>query len=300
MVTTHARKGSTIVIESSVCVGMSRQLLGPYLDSYHCGMSPERVDPGRTFPTAYDTPKIVSGINPAALAKVENLYRPVFRQLVSVSSPEVAEMTKLYENCFRMVNIAYVNEIADACEGHNIDPSEVMAAAATKPFGFMPFTPGLGVGGHCIPINPHYLAVNCNLPILEKSTKRMSMRPAKIAKEFYKTARTNMKSATTEERTRRPRVLVVGLAFKPGQSLTENSPALGFAKTLKGLGASDLTYYDPLVEQKDVSFARKLKDKEWNVRDLEKQFDAIAVCMKQKGVDLDVLKNVSGLTVKTF
>lgn len=263
-------------------------------------MSPERVDPGRTFPTAYDTPKIVSGINPAALAKVENLYRPVFRQLVSVSSPEVAEMTKLYENCFRMVNIAYVNEIADACEGHNIDPSEVMAAAATKPFGFMPFTPGLGVGGHCIPINPHYLAVNCNLPILEKSTKRMSMRPAKIAKEFYKTARTNMKSATTEERTRRPRVLVVGLAFKPGQSLTENSPALGFAKTLKGLGASDLTYYDPLVEQKDVSFARKLKDKEWNVRDLEKQFDAIAVCMKQKGVDLDVLKNVSGLTVKTF
>lgn len=299
LVTTYAPHGSTIVIESSVCVGMSRELLGPHLSNYKCGMSPERVDPGRTFPLPYDIPKIVSGMDEKSLSSIQKLYNPIFRQVVPVSSPETAEMTKLFENCFRMVNIAYVNEIADACATHNIDASEVMSAAATKPFGFMPFTPGLGVGGHCIPINPHYLKVNCDLPILEKATKRMSARPAKIAKNFLKVARQRTKSPL-EPKHRQPRILVVGLAFKPGQSLTENSPALDFAKTLKAQGVKSLTFYDPFVSQKTVSWARKMKDSEWKSENIAREFDAVAVCMKQKGVDLNVLETVKSVYVKTF
>lgn len=307
-VTTFAPHGSTIVIESSVCVGMSRQLLAPHLQNYYCGMSPERVDPGRISPAPYDIPKIISGMDSLALDKIHSLYAPIFRQVVPVSSPETAEMTKLYENCFRMVNIAYVNEIADACAANGIDAQEMMKAASTKPFGFMPFTPGLGVGGHCIPVNPHYLKVNCNLPILEKSTKRMAARPAKIAKEFYKKARRaasfSSKSSSLEDinhvNSRRPRILVVGLAFKAGQSLTTNSPAFGFAKALKDFGANSLTYHDPMVEQKDVPFARKLRNSEWNRKFIEREFDAVAICLKQKGVDLDVLYGLDGVMVKSF
>lgn len=298
LVTTHAKHGSTIVIESSVCVGMSRELLGPHLENYHCGMSPERVDPGRTFPALGDIPKIVSGINAESLTKIQALYNPVFRKLVLVSSPEAAEMTKLYENCFRMVNIAYVNEIADACVSHGIDVNEVIKAASTKPFGFMPFTPGLGVGGHCIPVNPHYLKTNCSLPILEKSTKRMAARPSKIAKEFLVQARAGMNSCRNVKH-RKPRVLVVGLAFKPGQALCENSPALAFARTLESLGVA-VTYHDPMVEQKSIRWARKLRNKEWSKKNIEQNFDAVAVCMKQKGVDLDMLDTVRGVLVKIF
>ncbi|KAI6912549.1 UDP-N-acetyl-D-mannosamine 6-dehydrogenase [Hortaea werneckii] len=164
MVTSHARPGSTIVIESSVSVGMTRQLLGAYTDRYFCGMSPERVDPGRTVPAAHDIPKVISALTPKALERMQEVYSKTFRTVVPVSKPEVAEMTKLFENCYRMINITYVNEIADACQKANIDVNELVDAAATKPFGFQAFRPGLGVGGHCIPINPFYLMANNDLP----------------------------------------------------------------------------------------------------------------------------------------
>lgn len=286
-----------------MCVGMSRQLLGPHLANYHCGMSPERVDPGRVSPAPYDIPKIISGMDAAALENIHDLYAPIFRQVVPVSSCETAEMTKLYENCFRMVNIAYVNEIADACAANGIDAKEMMQAASTKPFGFMPFSPGLGVGGHCIPVNPHYLKVNCSLPILEKSTKRMAARPSKIAKEFYKKVRRHASQPHSDSPpfapASRARVLVVGQAFKAGQSLTTNSPAHAFARSLRELGAS-VTYHDPLVEQKDVPFAKKLRNGQWNRKYIEKEFDAVAICLKQKGVDLDVLYGLDGVLVKSF
>jgi nucleotide sugar dehydrogenase len=121
------------------------------------GMSPERVDPGRTDRTAASIPKIISGfddITAGSLASIKEIYSDAFDHIVTVSKPEVAEMVKLYENCQRMVNIAYVNEMADACFPHGIDPYEVCSAASTKPFGYIPFTPGLGVGGPCIPCNP--------------------------------------------------------------------------------------------------------------------------------------------------
>jgi len=152
-VKSYAKDGATIVIESSVAIGMTRKLLGPLMmktRQLYGGMSPERVDPGRKVPHFESIPKIVSGLDdiaPGSLHSIFKLYSTAFEKVVQVSSPEVAEMTKLYENCQRMVNIAYVNEMADACRSLGIDPLEVCAAASTKPFGYQPYTPGLGVGG---------------------------------------------------------------------------------------------------------------------------------------------------------
>ncbi|CCG84705.1 protein of unknown function, partial [Taphrina deformans PYCC 5710] len=145
-VMTYARTGATIVIESSVAVGMTRSLLEALVTERGllAGMSPERVDPGRSWPPLENVAKIISGLNPESLESIKRIYDVAFSNLVCVSSPEVAEMTKLYENCQRMVCIAFANEMSDACAGHNIDPYEVSRAAATKPFGFMPYTPSMG------------------------------------------------------------------------------------------------------------------------------------------------------------
>jgi len=132
-------------------------------------------------PPARSIPKVVSGLDdcvPGSLDRIARLYGKVFDQVVKVSRPEVAEMTKLYENCQRMMAIAYANEMADACIPHGIDPFEVASAAATKPFGYLPITPSLGVGGHCIPVNPFYLFSNCDFPLLRAATEKMLNRPA--------------------------------------------------------------------------------------------------------------------------
>jgi nucleotide sugar dehydrogenase len=158
-VASQARAGATIIIESSVAVGTTRELLAPIMRKHGLkgGMSPERVDPGRKEPSTTAIPKVISGLDdiaPGSLASIMEIYSSVFRSVVAVSKPEVAEMVKLYENCQRMVCIAYANEMADACISWAIDPYEVCEAADTKPFGYMPMKPGAGVGGHCIPINP--------------------------------------------------------------------------------------------------------------------------------------------------
>jgi nucleotide sugar dehydrogenase len=185
-ISTFARPGTTVVIESSVAVGMTRDLLGPLASrmGFFAGMSPERVDPGRADPPLTKIPKILSGLDdiiPGSLEVITRLYSEVFETIIPVSSPEVAEMTKLYENCQRMMGIAFANEMADACITHEIDPYEVSKAAASKPFGYMPFEPGLGLGGHCIPVNPYYLFCNSEFPLLKAATQKMEQRPEMIA-----------------------------------------------------------------------------------------------------------------------
>ncbi|KAF5004373.1 hypothetical protein FDECE_9120, partial [Fusarium decemcellulare] len=233
-----ARPGSTVVIESSVAIGLTRELLGPIAKSrgLFAGMSPERIDPGRTEPPMRSIPKVVSGLDdviPGSLDAIVRLYGRVFDTIVPVSKPEVAEMTKLYENCQRMMCIAYANEMADACRGLNIDPFEVSNAAATKPFGYLPFTPSLGVGGHCIPVNPYYLLSNSEFPILKAAAQKMNERPKEIAQRI-------MQNFLAQEKERRrdsgiemrKRVLVVGMGFKAGQSHLVNSPGLQLAQEL--------------------------------------------------------------------
>ncbi|KAI9728144.1 MAG: hypothetical protein M1828_004605 [Chrysothrix sp. TS-e1954] len=294
----YARPGATIVIESSVSVGTTRQILGPYRDLFHCGMSPERVDPGRVFPKPVEIPKIVSGLTPNALKSIGAVYGKVFKQVVPVSSCETAEMTKLFENCYRMVNIAYVNEMSDACRAHRIDPTEMISAAATKPYGYQPFWPGLGIGGHCIPVNPFYLfANNKNLPVLERATKQMWARPRKLATKFHR------RCLTLPSKPRDcvlPRVLVVGMGFKPGQSVLSCSPGVELAKVLREKGCERLAFYDPLVDQDDLPWLEKLEKEAWTAEQIDEAFDGLAICMHQNDVDFSVVDRLRRTFVRSF
>jgi nucleotide sugar dehydrogenase len=229
------KKGTIVVIESSVTVGCTRKLFGDFSSKgIHIGFSPERIDPGRSFPLMQDIPKIISGIDTESLQKIAEIYKCVFKNVVQVSSLECAEMCKLYENCFRMVNIAYVNEIADMCESLGIDSNEMIAASSTKPFGFMPFTPGLGVGGHCIPVNPYYLLKDGHLPVLEISTKLMETRPKVKAQGILKKFPNAQKN------------LLVGIAFKKGENIIDNSPSFALYTELKK--TKTVKAYDPFVQ----------------------------------------------------
>ncbi|KAF0638851.1 hypothetical protein FPSE5266_00163 [Fusarium pseudograminearum] len=266
-----ARSGSTVVIESSVAVGMTRQLLGPLAASrkFFAGMSPERVDPGRVEPPVNSIPKIISGLDdiaPGSLDAISRIYSTIFDTVVPVSKPEVAEMMKLYENCQRMVCIAYANEMADACIPHHIDPYEVCEAASTKPFGYMPYTPSVGVGGHCIPVNPFYLLSNSHFPLLECASLAMQSRPSRLAQRVLKTLRQRVVGRT-------PQVLVVGVGFKAGQSQIDNSPGAELVRTLAVSHEVNVCWVDALVKQE--AFPQAIDD--W--ADNEKMVDGEKGCL---------------------
>ncbi|KAK6070880.1 nucleotide sugar dehydrogenase [Seiridium cupressi] len=293
----YARLGSTIVIESSVAVGMTRELLGPMAEmGYFAGMSPERVDPGRISPPVSVIPKIVSAledIRPGSLNAITRIYSAVFEHIVPVSSPEVAEMAKLYENCQRMVCIAYANEMADVCYDMGIDPYEVCRASATKPFGYMDYRPGLGVGGHCIPVNPFHLLSNSNFPLLKEATLRMHERPKRIGLQLLDNILVKKLSGTYGQS--KPRVLTVGMGFKRGQSVLSYSPGLMLLNTLHGSTDVDVNWADSLVPQNAIAGIPKLDDKEWHTLSLA-QFDMIFVVFLQPGMDEEVLHKLPART----
>ena len=278
----YASPGSGIVVESSVSVGMTRELLSFASSDYHIGFSPERVDPGRDSPVQ-SIPKIISGLNETALEFIHSFYSQVFEKVVPVSSIETAEFCKLYENCFRMINIAYVQEITDACLEKDVDPYEVIRASATKPFGFMPFYPSLGVGGHCIPVNPHYLFVNNDLPVLKMATELASSRPAQKALKFCSLYQNAL------------RVIVVGIGFKPGQGVTSFSPGLAFAQKLKSINRQ-VSLFDPLIEgsNMDCDGFKLVSESEWmDHESVCEQYDAIFVAMRQQSVNWSILGKVT-------
>lgn len=257
-----AKPKSLIMVESSVYVGATREVFSKFLDNnVYVGFSPERVDPGRTDPPMHDIPKIVSGLNYDSLNRCIDVYSKVIKNVVPVSSTECAEMCKLYENCFRMVNIAYVNEISDMCEHLGIDVREMINASSTKPFGFMPFYPGIGVGGHCIPVNPYYLLKNGSLPVLEYSTDLMEKRPKKKAYELMD--KYDIKNG-----------LIIGIGFKKGESLLTNSPGYELYKQL--VKHTKITVYDPLVQNeyngKDIEFLEN-----FDAYQLKQKYDLIIV-----------------------
>ena len=247
-------------------------------------------------------PKVISALDSVtanSLAAITKLYSPVFDQLVPVSSPEVAEMTKLYENCQRMVCIAYANEMADACDGLGIDPYEVTAAARTKPFGFAPFFPGLGVGGHCIPVNPFYLLSNCAFPLLEHATATMWERPRRIAQRALDRLRARAAVDGSGAAVRKPRVLVAGLGFKRGQSNLSNSPGVELVKTLSVSREVDVMWADALVPQESFAQVAKLPDSEWTAEGLG-AFDVVIVSFRQVGMDMGVLDGIVGTEVEMW
>ncbi len=231
---------------------------------------------------------------PGSLAAVTRLYQPVFDTLLPVSRPEVAEMMKLYENCQRMMNIAFANEMADACVPHGIDPFEVCRAAASKPFGYMPFTPSIGVGGHCIPVNPYYLLSNNTFPLLQAATETMWNRPAALARRALASLLGGDEAKLpAAAHGRRRRVLVVGVGFKTGQSVLSNSPGLELAKSFVASDLVDVMYADPLVKQEAVPQIPRLADDEWNHEWLE-SCDLIMVAGKQPGLDFGLVEALRG------
>jgi nucleotide sugar dehydrogenase len=299
----HARHGVTIIVESSVAVGMTRELLSPLVATKNVkvGMSPERIDPGRRFPAFQTIPKVISGIDPSSLAAVHQLYGRVFDHLVPVSSLEVAEMTKLYENCQRMVCAAYANEMADACVSLGIDGWEVSKAAASKPFGYLPFQPGPGVGGHCIPVNPYYLLQTCDMPILQHATESSWRRPSEIVDRLVRVLGRKRGEMGSRRRmsARKTRVLVVGVAFKRGQNVLYNSPGVAAIQSLLR-DHLDVEFADPLVHQEALSYVPRLDTPvNWNKEHLE-DFDGILVTMDQVGLDIDLLSLLDGVVVHDY
>jgi nucleotide sugar dehydrogenase len=213
-------------------------------------------------------------------------------------------MTKLYENCQRMVNIAYANEMADACTEYGISALEVCTAASTKPFGYQPITPSLGVGGHCIPVNPFYLFSSSRrsdtFPLLRMATETMHSRPAaigdRIMASLFKSAEWRSHLAVG----RQPHALVCGVGFKPGQRVLSNSPGCALLKHLSDAWAITADYVDPLVNQEMVPSFKRLNDQvHWTVDDLQK-YDVIIVAIRQVGLDFGVLESLASFgNVKT-
>jgi UDP-N-acetyl-D-glucosamine dehydrogenase len=257
-IATRLRKGQLVVLESTTYPGTTRERLQPILESsglkagtdFYLAFSPERVDPGRTDWTTKNTPKLVGGLTPACTERAAELYRAAVDTVVLLSSPEAAEMTKLLENIFRAVNIALVNELAQLCERMEVDVWEVVEAAETKPFGFMSFKPGPGLGGHCIPIDPFYLTwkarefdfytefidlagkVNANMPYFCRSLISQALNHG------------------SQKSLRGSRILILGVSYKADVDDVRESPAEKIVELLQKAG-SEVAYHDPHVPEFD-------------------------------------------------
>ena len=242
-----------VILESTTYPGTTREVVLPELENsgltigedLFLAFSPERVDPGRTDWTTKNTPKVIGGITEACTEVAAAMYQQAIETVVQVSSTEVAEMTKLLENTFRAVNIAMVNEMAVMCERLNLDVWEVIEAAASKPFGFMKFTPGPGLGGHCIPIDPLYLSwklksVKYNARFIELASEINTAMPRYVVQRIQDAMNEHGKAV------RGSKFLVLGAAFKPNVSDTRESPAIDVIGLLRDKGA-EVSYYDPYV-----------------------------------------------------
>jgi UDP-N-acetyl-D-glucosamine dehydrogenase len=247
------RRGQAIILESTTYPGTTREIMLPALEStgltvgddFFLAFSPERVDPGNPKYHTRNTPKVVGGITEACRQVCCALYQPAIDTLVPVTSTEAAELVKMLENTFRSVNIGLVNEMAIVCDKLGVDVWEVIEAAATKPFGFMKFTPGPGLGGHCIPIDPHYLAwkmrgLNYKTRFIDIAGEVNSEMPLFWVRKTIDTL--NMRGTAM----RGAKVLVVGVAYKKDIDDMRESPALDIIRLLEQYGAA-VTYHDPYV-----------------------------------------------------
>jgi UDP-N-acetyl-D-glucosamine dehydrogenase len=248
------RPGHLVVLESTTYPGTTKEELLPVLqrsglkvgDDFYLAFSPERVDPGNTTWPTREVPKIVGGITAACATRAVALYEGAIDEVRVVSSPEAAELTKLLENIFRSVNIALVNELAQLCERMGIDVWEVVDAAATKPFGFMSFKPGPGLGGHCIPIDPFYLTWKARE--FEFTTRFIEL-AGEVNQNMPHYCRSLVSQALNHGRQRSlsgSRVLVLGVAYKADIGDVRESPAIKLVELLRNAGA-EVAYHDPHV-----------------------------------------------------
>lgn len=258
----HVTSGCTVILESTTYPGTTEELVAPILEAgsdlragvdFHLGYSPERIDPGNATWRLENTPKVVSGLNAASLAAVSAFYDQLVEQTVAVSSLKVAEMTKLLENTFRHVNIALVNELAIFASELGVDVWEAISAASTKPFGYMTFTPGPGVGGHCLPVDPSYLswkvrqAVGRPFRFIELANDINDHMPDYVVHRVTRALNQEGKAV------RGARILVLGLAYKRNTGDGRESPGPVLCKGLVDLGA-DVHAVDPHLS--DLQFPK--------------------------------------------
>jgi UDP-N-acetyl-D-glucosamine dehydrogenase len=249
------RRGQLIILESTTYPGTTNEVLLPMFEEtglkldedFLLAFSPERVDPGNPQFQTHNIPKVVGGVTPDSTEVATNLYVQIVKDVHSVSSARVAETAKLLENTFRAVNIGMANEMARLCYALNIDTWEVIRAAATKPFGFMPFYPGPGIGGHCIPLDPHYLSWKARqhgfdsrfIGLAEEVNSRMPDHVVQLVSDGLNDARKAMNGS---------RILLLGVAYKKDIDDVRESPALSIIDRLRAKGA-DVHYHDPFVKE---------------------------------------------------
>jgi UDP-N-acetyl-D-glucosamine dehydrogenase len=275
----HLRPGQLVVLESTTYPGTTRQVILPKLESsgLRCGFdfylaySPERVDPGSKDHKVRNTPKIVGGIDPQSTRLAQFLYSQIADAVLPVSCPEIAEMTKVFENVFRSVNIALVNELARLCERMGLSVWEVINAASTKPFGYMPFYPGPGIGGHCIPLDPYYLAhkareLDFHTRFIELAAEINEHMPYHVVSRILEALSARGKSLN------RAKIVFLGVAYKKNVEDTRESPALKIIQLLREKGAN-VSYNDPYISRIEVPAGNM------ESVDLSKEYLASADCV---------------------
>ncbi len=284
----HLHPGMLVVLESTTYPGTTEELVRQRLEEsglkaggdFYLAFSPERVDPGNKIYTTRNTPKVIGGVTPACTERAIALYNHAVDHLVPVSSPKTAEMVKLLENTFRAINIGLVNELAIMCDHLGVDVWEVVEAAKTKPFGFMPFYPSPGLGGHCIPVDPLYLSwklksINYTARFIDLATTINSSMPEYVFRKVSDALNDDRKSVNGS------RVLVLGVTYKPDVSDIRESPALDIIALLLEKGA-DVAYADPYVPALDIMGTQLSPvDPAEGVRG----FDCVLICTNHSAFD---------------
>jgi UDP-N-acetyl-D-glucosamine dehydrogenase len=298
------RSGQLVVLESTTYPGTTREQLLPILErsglavgkDFHLAFSPERIDPGRTDFTIRTTPKLVGGITDACTERARDLYAEVCDEVIVLSTPEAAELSKLLENIFRSVNIAFVNELAQLCDRLGIDVWEVVDAAATKPFGFMRFDPGPGMGGHCLPIDPFYLAFKAREhdfypEFIELAGKVNQAQPAfcvELVERALNDAGKPVKGS---------RVLLLGISYKAGVGDLRESPALKIARLLHALGA-EVSFHDPhVLALPEVSLIPELGVAARDLSEALRSTDVAAIVTAHPELDYEEVVSTAPLVV---
>ncbi len=298
----HLRPAATVVLESTTYPGTTEELVAPLLEEgsglfagadFHVGYSPERIDPGNTRWTFVNTPKVVSGIDPASLAAVRGFYDTLVERTVPVATPKEAELTKLLENTFRHVNIALVNELAIFAHELGIDVWQAIEAASSKPFGFMPFTPGPGVGGHCLPIDPSYLSWRVKrstghaFRFVELANDVNDHMPDYVVQRLVRALNRDKKAVNGS------RILLLGLAYKRNTGDARESPAMVVAERLLGLGA-EVHAADPHVVEGHVDQrVARVEPTEQEVA----AADAVVLVTDHDAFDLDMVQQHARLVL---
>jgi UDP-N-acetyl-D-glucosamine dehydrogenase len=292
------QQGQLVVLESTTYPGTTRERLQPLLEEsglaagrgFHLAFSPERIDPGRTDFTMRNTPKVVGGLTTGCLERATALYAEICDEVIPVSTPEVAELTKLLENVFRSVNIALVNELAILCDRMRIDIWEVVDAAATKPYGFMRFDPGPGMGGHCLPVDPFYLSwrareFGVTTDFIELAGHVNQEMPRFCADKVARALNEHAKAV------RGSRVAILGVSYKAGVGDMRESPALKIIDILHE-GGAEVSYHDEYVtEVGEFGLASQPLD------EIVEECDVAVIVTAHPEVDIDRLLELAPLVV---